>query len=168
MKILRLLKRYPLSGGYLIAVLFIVYLILFDILGSYNRELQWKRDSLNYRYTYEYQMTAFAFPKEKIAEFAEQCQYVEGVNVKVENIWVSATKEAGRYGFVDALLSSATQEKYSIKKGRLPNKGALIPEVAVGASYEEDIEYEGEEAYFDLDGKRYRVSGIIESPYSEY
>lgn len=168
MKALRLLKRYPLSGGYLILILFIVYLIIFDILGSYNRELQWEKDSIRYQYPYNYRMTAFSFPKEKILEFEEQCQEAEAVNIKIENVWVSATQEAGKYGYVDALLSSSAEERYTMKEGKLPKRGAAVPEVAIGSAYEDDISYEENVPYFSVDGTRYRVSGIIESPYSDY
>ncbi len=168
MKIVRLMKKYPLSGGYMILILFVVSLIMFDILGSYNRELQWKKDADNYRYPYEYKMTAFSFPKDKISEFIKQAGDVDGVNVKIEEMWVSATKEAGRYGYVDAVISSATEERYPMKEGTLPRANANPSQAAIGVEYMEDIYSRDGEAFFEIDGKEYCVSGIIESPYSDY
>lgn len=164
----RLLKRYPLSGGYLILVLFVVFLILFDILGSYNRELRWKKDAEYYRYPFEYQMTAFSLPVEEREAFAERLHEVEGVNVKIDEIEVSVTGEAGRIGFADALLSSGIGERYPMKEGTLPAADADPPQAAVGTDYEGDLYERDGASYLQIDGTEYEISGIIESPYSDY
>ncbi len=168
MKCFRLMKRYPISGGYLIFILFIVYLIMFDILGSYNREQQWQEDAKKYQYPYKYTMTAFSFPKDQVAAFIEECQDVKDVCITVEEIWVSATKEAGKFGYADALISNAVGGLYPMKEGNLPEANADPPQIAVGVEYTKDIVHKNGASYFELDGKEYRVSGLIESPYSDY